>query len=364
MSPRRLVALLPLAAVLALTPTLVAPADAAVLVTSVAPDPVASVAVGTQSQVGQGWSIPISWDAAATATGYRVKITNLAGTENYGTTKDVAGTSTTVTTSALLDNTSYLASVVPFNADGDGSAVTEQFTAAPLDHTAPSGTFTVAPAHAWLVFDLMSEDAESATVTVTQVSASDASGTVTKTISAGDGTAAKAWGSGNTFDLHYTHAGTFTPTVDLADAYGNHTAVALSAVTIGDDVTAPTVAVTLPAASLRDRVAGWRRVRGTASDTGSGVEVAFALVLEQRGGIWYAYDFHHRKWLKGSAREGRTLHHTKAMPAIATVSRAGTWVTPRIRGLQTGKISVHSAAFDAAGNIGLGRVVRHRITGS
>jgi hypothetical protein len=365
-SVRRLAALFPLLAVLLLGSTLTSPADAAVMPT-VVPDPV-TVVVGTVTQgQNQGsdptWVVPVSWQAADTATGYTVKLTSLDGTSTYAT-RDVSGTSTTFTTANLLENTDYLASVAPFNGDGPGTAATDQFTAITLDRTAPTGTFTVAPTHAWLTFDFLSlDESESASVTNTQVASyDDTSSTITRRVLAGDGTAWRTWPSGSSIAITYTTAGTYTPKVELTDGYGNSGTIDLSPVTVSNDVTAPVVRVTPPATAMRDRIAGWRRIRGTATDSGSGVELAVAMVLEKRAGIWYAYDFHHRKWLKGWAREGKTLRRTKATPALLIPSSTGQWHTSWIRGLRTGKLSVHAAALDASGNIALAPVARAKIT--
>ena len=84
----------------------------AVVVPTVVPDPVTSLTVGTLTQgANHSWVIPFSWDASTGATGYTVKVTNLAGSEDYGTTKDVTDTSTSVTTFSCTARSSARAAV-------------------------------------------------------------------------------------------------------------------------------------------------------------------------------------------------------------------------------------------------------------
>lgn len=338
--------------------------------TPVLPDPAANVVVGTVTQgAGHSWQIPVSWDPSANATGYTVTVTNLAGNATYAT-QDVPTTSTTLTTSGLLDGTDYKASVVPFNTDGTGTGDTAQFTAPPLDRTAPTGTFSVAPTKAWLMPDFTSftTDAESltASVTITQTALSDdTSGTtITRRVLAGDGSAAQTWASGTTFKVTYRGPGTFTPQVELTDGFGNTGTISLAPVTIGSDVTNPVVQIARPSASMRPRIAGWTRIKGTATDTGTGVQAVAVFVLEKRGGVWYAYSFGNHKWVKGRTGEMATLQHTHAMPGFTTPDSLGQWRTGKVRGLTTGKISVRAIALDGAFNIGRAPVVRQLLTRS
>lgn len=369
---RRLTVLLPLIALLLLGSALTTPAGAVVVPLAV-PDPVAvTVDPLTQGQNQGGeqtWQIPVSWTASATATGYTVKITSSDGGSTYAT-KDVSTTSHTFTVSTLLDNWDYKATVTPVNGDGPGTAAEAPFTAIPLDRTAPTGTYVVAPTHAWLQFDFTSfDETETAAVTITQkVAPTDdtPSTTITRRVLAGDGSAAKSWNSGSTFQVTYDKAGTFTPQVELTDGFGNSRLIALSTVTIADDNTAPVVTVTRPDSSVRNRISAWRVVRGSATDVGTGVDAVLAMVMQKRGGVWYAYHFGKRRWIKGKPGKGEAynLGHIKARPTLMTTNAAGQWRTPRIRGLKTGLISVHSAAFDEVLNLSFGKVVRQRITRS
>ena len=210
----------------------------------------------------------------------------------------------------------------------------------------------------------MSENAnEKASVTVKQLSLSDDSGgAVSRQVLAGDGSSAVAWPSGTSLAITYNRAGTFTPQVKLTDEFGNVGTVSLNPVTVSDDNAAPVVRVTRPAASMRERIAGWRVIRGTATDVGTGVDKVLVFVLQKRGGLWYVYHFRKRVWLKGRSTQAATLSHVKARPALLSTDSVGRWHTKWIRGLKTGKLVVHTAAFDQVLNIGLGPVVRQKIT--
>jgi hypothetical protein len=281
----------------------------------------------------------------------------------YVAAQDVQTNSVTFTTKGLVAGDTYYLAVYP-KAAGPSAVMTAPFVAAGLDTQAPTGTFTVAPTQAWLVFDVENFSTDKlASVTITQGSVSDNSGgSVTREVLAGDGTAAVAWPSGTSIPVTYTKAGTFTPQVRLTDQYGNVGTVSLSPVTISNDSTAPVVHITRPASALRNRIAGWRVIRGTATDTGTGVQSTAVMVLQKRGGTWYAYSFGSHKWVKGRAGELATVQHAHAMPAFVTPNSLGQWHTPTIRGLRTGKISVRAFAFDGAFNDGRAPVVRQLIT--
>lgn len=368
MLPRRLAFLLPLLAFVLLGTSLTTPAGA-VMAPMAAPAPVTSVTVDSQTQgPDHTWRVTASWPASPDATGYTVRITNLENSTTYKAMDVGVTTSTTLTTADLLDGRNYQVSVAAFAGDDEaGATASEPFTAIDLDREAPTGTFTVAPTRAWLEFDFLDFDegelAKSASVTIKQVAvADDSSSTITRRVRAESGGAWKAWPTGSTTMVTYSKAGTFTPEVELTDGFGNVGTVALSQVIISDDSSAPVVRVTRPAPALRDRVAGWRVIRGTATDTGTGVDAVLVMLVQKRGGTWYAYHFRKRTWLKGRTGQIATLTHTKARPAVLSTNSLDRWRTARIRGLRTGKIVIRTAAFDEVLNLGIGPTVRQRIT--
>jgi len=360
-SVRRLAALLPLVAALLLGSGLVAPAQAS------ATDPVTGLTVSQAQTPGHdnSWSVTATWDANGAAS-YTVLVVSSAdgsGTP-YAGPQDTADTSATLTVTGLLAGQTYYVAVYP-TAAGTGAVTTKDFVAMPLDTTAPTGTFTVTPTHAWLVLDFETfDEAESASVTIRQSALSDDTSTsITRRVLAGDGTAAKTWASGSTFAITYTKPGTFTPKVELTDGFGNTASVSLSAVTISEDNVAPVVRITRPSTSMRDRVSGWRKIRGTAVDGQTGVDSVVVILMEKRGASWYVYNFHKHAWLKGRTGQIATLAHSKARPAIVSPDSLGQWHTGRIRGLKQGRIVVRSLAFDDAINLGTA-IVRQRITRS
>jgi hypothetical protein len=355
-SVRRVATLLPLVAML-LGSLLSSPAQAAPT------DPVTGLTVSQVQTPGHNdrWSVTASWDANG-ATSYTVEI--VANADGSGTPyagpQDTANNSVTLTTAGLLAGQTYYVAVFPTAASG--SVVTKDFVALTLDTTAPTGTFTVMPTHAWLAFDFLSPDeTESASVTITQTSPDEAG--VTRKVLAGDGTTARAWASGTSLKITYTEAGTFTPKVDLTDQFGNSGTVSLSQVTIAADTIAPVVRITRPTTSMRDRIAGWRKIRGTAVDGQTGVDTVLVFIVQKRGSYWYVYNFHKREWLKGRTGQIATLAHTKARPSVLSPDSLGQWHTARIRGLAKGKMVVRSIAFDDSINIGQAKVAQ-RITRS
>lgn len=365
MLPRRLVTV-PVTAALLLCLGLSTPAAALVPAPTVAPPPVASVVVDSQEQgPDHSWRVTASWPESVGATGYTVSLTNNTGTATYRT-RDVVDTTTRLDTDDLIEGRTYRVSVTAFTGDEEAAASSTTFEAMTLDRTAPTGTFLVAPTTVFLATDFFAfdEPTASASVTLRQLTLSDdttPSSSISRAVIAGDGTAAAPW-TADRFTITYHRAGTFTPKVRLTDAHGNTETVPLSPVVVKLDTTAPVVRVVRPPESSRDRISAWKRIYGSASDSGTGVEVVLTMVLQKRGSLWYAYDFGSRKWLRGKARERATLNRTKAMPAFATPDADGFWKTRRIRGMKTGKIAVHTAGIDSAGNGGLGRVVRQQIT--
>lgn len=60
--------------------------------------------------------------------------------------------------------------------------------------------------------------------------------------------------------------------------------------------------------------------------------------------------------------EAKTLNKTKALPAFVLPSSLGTWHTPTMRFLKTGRLALRTAAFDKAGNLAVSGATRVRIT--
>jgi len=334
----------PLAALVA-TGFSVAPAQAA------STDPVTNLVVD-HTQVGQQDQISATWTPNDSATAYRMYITdNSDGSPDASlplSTDNTAGNTATISTATLSGGSTYYVVVKAIQPTA-GEITVQSFTADVLDTTAPTGTYSLNRTSGYLMIDFGETITESASFAISQTSLSDASGgPITRTVTPGDGSATKAWTSSGAFTLKYTRAGTFTPVVHVTDKYGNSQPITLGPITVKADRVAPVVHITRPAST---KVAAWRRIHGTATDVGSGINEAAAFVVQKRGGTWYSYDFGRRKWLKGYSTLTKTIRRSKAQPAEMHVSAAHTWQTPLIRGLRTGKLHVEAVALDKDFNI-------------
>ncbi|MFT4263100.1 MAG: hypothetical protein QM572_06950 [Nocardioides sp.] len=339
-------------ALLALGMALVAPAAAQAAATDAVTGLTVSVAQAPGSHTS--WQVTASWTANPDATTYRVQIAADAAGATVFVTKDVSVTSATLTTDALAGGQDYWVLVKPI-APSDGSSTGKQFNAPALDTTPPTGSFVVDVRTSYLTttYDASYTLSTKATAHVVQQSLEAGA---TRAVLAGDGSAAQAWASGDTFELSYATAGTYTPHVLITDAYGNTGDVELPSVTILEDKSGPSLSIAKPAKPSKK--ASWRTVRGTTADSGVGVSVVLAYVVEKRGSVWWAYDFSKRKWLKGYSSEKKTESKSKAMPAFIQPSRDGSWKTPAIKGLTRGKLLFQAAALDANGNYTLKKITQ------
>lgn len=340
--------LLPLVA--ALSVGTLAPAQAAPT------DPVTNLTVSVVQAPGSNtsWKVSAAWTANPEATSYSVVIADQAdGTvsagKSYGN-KDTAATSADLTTDNLLAGQTYWVAVRPL-APALGTVVTSAFVPPALDTTAPNGSYKLNRTTAFLRLDAPFENNNvSAPVTITQNSVDP--GTVTRSVIAGDGSAAKAWTAAKPYQIVYKRAGTFAPKVRLVDQFGNSRDVALPAVSVRADKTPPGIKIVRPAKPTKK--ASWKVIRGTASDAGVGLEAVGILIAEQRGKTWWTYDFRSKKWLKGKSSLTKTLDTSRANPAFVTPTSAGTWKSPAIKGITKGVLFVSAVALDKNVN---GRVV-------
>lgn len=299
-----------------------------------------------------GWTVSASWPATPDVTSYQVTIADAAtaGTVYEGP-KDVKGTTVSFPATALAEDEVYWVVVQP-KPIGVGAAQTVAIHTPVLDTTAPGGAYRLDRTSATLSSGFATDDV------VAEVAITETAGEAgaTRTVLADDGTAAKPWASGSTFILRYTKAGTYHPSVQVVDAFGNSRVVELGPVTIAVDETVPTIHIATPARP--GRVASWRRIRGTASDTGTGLALVGAFVMEKRGSTWWTYDFKKRTWLKGYTSRRKSEAKSKASPVLMPPPASGAWRTPAIKGLTAGTLYVEAAAFDGELNIGLATTTR------
>ncbi|MBO9521650.1 MAG: fibronectin type III domain-containing protein [Nocardioidaceae bacterium] len=360
----------------ALDVAVIAPAHA------VAPDPVTGVTI-SQSQQAHSWVVDASWSAATGAEAYRVAITDHAdGTNTPGAYYD--GTNTTATsaelvTDDLLPGHTYWVRVIARNAaDEESTVVTEPFQAITLDTTAPTGTFKLDHTRDWVAgggffglrhtvraLDIFDEEEgdDDVVVKVSQLTLADdttAASEVTRQVRADANAPLRAWTGTKPASLGYSEAGVFHPQAVLTDKYGNSRVVPLGTVTIVTDPIGPRVRFVYPPVERRWKAASWRVVRGTSVDSASGNGIVLAMVLQRRGGRWYAYDFENQSWERGTSDLQKTLEDTDATPA-AMLPTANRWHTPLIFGLKRGLLHIETISIDQAGNLRLGPKVHHRL---
>jgi hypothetical protein len=313
-----------------------------------APEPQATAAAVQTPGANDRWTVTASWETQPEATRYQVTITDADGTE-YAGPKDVTAPKATFVTDALAGDQDYRVVIRP---KPTGTALSASVHTPVLDTTAPTGTFRLDRTSVVLSSGLLSDEA-SAEIVLSQTSGDTGA---TRTVLAGDGTAAKPWWPGGAFTLRYTKAGVYHPSVQLTDGFANSSVVELGTVAVVTDETAPVVTITIPAKP--GRVASWRRIHGSATDAGTGVGIVGIFVMEKRGSTWWAYDFKKKAWLKGYANRKKTEAKTKASPRLLAPSASGAWRTPAIKGLTKGTLVVQAAAIDGEFNIGARSVTR------
>lgn len=326
-----------------------------------APDPVTDLTASAVQAPGTSpdhanFTVTATWTADPSAPPYSVQV--LDGSCNdahaYSLAHDVRTTSYTATLSNLADDTTYCLSVTAAGA----TAATTTFTTPVADTTAPHGHYSITPPSKFLTYDFDSDlDGMTATFRIAQVSADP--DVVTRKVVAGDGSAAKVWKSGTTFPLTYAKAGTFTPHVLIADEFGNTTNIALSAVRVRKDTTAPRVRIVHPAHP--GRIASWRTIRGSATDSQSGVVMTMVFTMERRHGVWWVYDFKKARWHEGVKSFNKTMNKSTAQPKYFLGKAAEHWRTPKIKGLTKGTLRVYAFAADQVGNFGRAPKVSRKI---
>jgi hypothetical protein len=106
------------------------------------------------------------------------------------------------------------------------------------------------------------------------------------------------------------------------------------------------VALRLPARP-RYHVRKWRRLHGVARDAGVGVRVVRLQVVEKRRGVYYAYKFSTRRWVKAGKRIGPAWQ--KAGRIALRPSSTHVW-SHRVAGLRKGVLVYRVDGVDRVGN--------------
>ena len=138
--------------------------------------------------------------------------------------------------------------------------------------------------------------------------------------------------------------------IRLTDEDNHTTEYTLPSVTVRPDHIAPTVRLTAPKPRLRHHKAAWRVIRGTASDSGIGLNWVKVIVLQKRHGWWYFYNPYQHQWHKGLRTEAATNKKFGPPGGDAVLGAGHTWHSPRVHGLTRGPIVVRVWAQDDNAN--------------
>ncbi len=223
--------------------------------------------------------------------------------------------------------------------DAAGNSSSYELTAVVADVIAPTGAFSVSPTSAWAKWtkvSLVQTDLQD------DLSAAEA---ISKTVTWGDGKT-QPWTAGTTLRHRYTTAGTFNPSVKIADEAGNEADLATSAVTVTVDAIAPSVRLKT-AKHAQKSVSRWTTLKGRASDLGTGVRKVRMRAIEKRGTVWYAYRPANQKWV----RAGSSRAAAWSMAKVSKVSPGATtaWAF-RLHNLKVGVLIYMVSAIDNVKN--------------
>jgi hypothetical protein len=208
------------------------------------------------------------------------------------------------------------------------------------DESAPTGTFTTTPANPWAKLNK---------VTLTQTAIDDnfsPNENIERLVDWNDGTPTVVWSTGTVLRHLYTVAGTFTPTVKLADEAFNQATVEADVVTVRVDSTKPTVRLQVPKAPKS--VKSWLTLHGRALDgSGTGVKQVEVRAVEKRGTSWYAFKPALGTWVKAGSTKASAF--SLAGVRKVTPTSAGDF-TARLPHLRLGTLMLRLAAVDKVGN--------------
>jgi hypothetical protein len=208
------------------------------------------------------------------------------------------------------------------------------------DLTAPTGSFSVAPATGW---------ANLTKVTVSQSALHDnwsPADKITRSVDWGDGATTSNWSATGIIRHVYTTGGTFSPVVTITDEASNAAQVATSDVTVNVDAVAPVLKLLLPKTHLHS-VKAWRTLKGKATDTaGTGVKNVSLRAVEKRGTTWFGYRPATRTWVKAATKAG-ALKRSRAF--TLTTGAHHRW-SAHLTGLRKGTLVYKVSAVDRVHN--------------
>ncbi|WP_433298570.1 PKD domain-containing protein [Actinoplanes sp. CA-030573] len=159
----------------------------------------------------------------------------------------------------------------------------------------------------------------------------------------GDGETSLLASAAGTSVAHWYGTGRWTPSITVQNAQGRATPRPAASLTVLNDVTTPSVSLTVP--STPSKASSWSTVKGKASDTQSGVDVVGVQAYKWNASTTYYYNFVSKSWVTYT---GQDL--PDAAQALLTVDGSGTWSTP-VAGLGKGyTLQVWYYAWDKVGN--------------
>lgn len=262
-----------------------------------------------------------------------------------GTVESYDGTYTKLTHYYPLQEARYVPTVVLKDKAGNTTSPISLSGVVVMDSEAPQGAaYALSRTKGWATYTRIK--LSETTVPADNWSPAD---TIVRTVDWGDGTAAQTWTTGPIPAHKYASAGTYDVTVTDTDEAGNTSAaIPAGAVTVRKDSTAPKVTLKLPTRP-RYYVKKWRKVHGVARDRGGvGVRaVRLQVVEKRRGGVYYAYKFATRRWVKAGKRLGPAWQKAGRI-ALHTSSRH-VW-SHRIAYLRKGVLVLRVDGVDRVGN--------------
>jgi hypothetical protein len=179
---------------------------------------------------------------------------------------------------------------------------------------------------------------------------------ITRSVNWGDGTIT-AWPYGHPLTHVYTTAGSHTPVVTITDEAHNSAVVPTSQVVVTADTVAPLVKLILPS-TARHSVKSWRRLRGTATDAGTGVKQVELRAIEKRHGTWFAYKATTSTWVKAATK---AKAFARSRPFILTTNARHRW-SARLYRLRKGTLVYKVRAVDQVNNRSLTKAHKARLT--
>ncbi|MBU2663138.1 PKD domain-containing protein [Actinoplanes bogorensis] len=147
---------------------------------------------------------------------------------------------------------------------------------------------------------------------------------------------------------HYFDQGTFTPKVQFSNEHGKATARNASTLNVLYDKTAPKVAIKYP--SPPNKASLWSTIRGTASDSQSGMDYVSLIVLKWNNASGtYMYNFDAKSWIKYTGQPLSSM--PSGIEDTPSVASNGTWASRPVTGLAKGwHLEIWPVALDKVAN--------------